>query len=243
MKRAAFLMIAVANVFATAGPAEAVAVANTAIQFANSRAATDLGDALNMISSSTSATISDSYKEALNLVRMAYVRERADIRSAGSLAVGDKSALADIAALGQTFGAAEAVDVQRVQQAYSAKAKRLGVTIALAPALTASEQAASTLVPTRKEQAAGGRGGGGGGGGGAGANPAPALTGYYTQEARNFADGVRSILDIRNAISAEFGPVKVDDVVRFFRDGEAAGAYTITTKGATTNRSGTPLRH
>ena len=30
--------------------------------------------------------------------------------------------------------------------------------------------------------------------------------------------------------SAEFGPVKVEDVVRFFRDGEAAGAYTITTK-------------
>jgi len=41
---------------------------------------------------------------------------------------------------------------------------------------------------------------------------------------------VRSILDIRNAISAEFGPVDVDNVVRFFRDGEAAGAYAITTK-------------
>jgi hypothetical protein len=157
------------------------------------------------------------------------VRERADIRSAGSLAFGDKSALSDIAALEQTFAAVEAVDVQRVQQAYAAKAKRLGVTVALNPALSASEQAASKLVPTRKEQAAGGRGAGGGGRGG-GANPAPPLTGYYTQEARNFADGVRSILDIRNAISAEFGPVTVDDVVRFFRDGEAAGAYTIATK-------------
>jgi hypothetical protein len=229
MKRAAFLMIAVANIFATAGPAEAVAVANTAMQYANSRAATDLGDALNLISASTSATINDSYKEALNQVRMAYVRERADIRSAGSLAFGDKSALSDIAALEQTFAAVEAVDVQRVQQAYAAKAKRLGVTVALTPALTSSEQGASKLVPTRKEQAAGGRGAGGGGGGG-GANPAPALTGYYTQEARNFADGVRSILDIRNAISAEFGPVKVDDVVRFFRDGEAAGIYAIATK-------------
>jgi hypothetical protein len=155
---------------------------------------------------------------------MAYVRERADIRSAGSLAVGDRTALSDIAALEQTFATAEAVDVQRVRQAYTAKAKRLGVAVALTPTLTASEQAASKLVPTRKEQAAGGRGGGGGG------NPAAALTGYYTQEARNFADGVRSILDIRNAISAEFGPVKVEDVVRFFRDGEAAGAYTITTK-------------
>ena len=233
MKRAAFLMIAVANVFATAGPTEAVAVANTAMQYANSRAAVDLGDALNLISSSSSATINDNYKEALNLVRMAYVRERLDIRSAGSLAIGDKGALADIAALEQTFAAAEAVDVQRAQQGYSAKAKRLGVTVALVPTLTPSEQAASKLVPTRKEQAAGGgRGGAGGGGGGGGGatNGPPALSGYYTQEARNFADGVRSILDIRNAISAEFGPVKVDDVVRFFREGETAGAYTITTK-------------
>jgi aminopeptidase YwaD len=231
MKRAAFLMIAVANVFATAGPTEAVAVANAAVQYANSRAAADLGDAVNLISASTSATINDSYKEALNLVHMAYVRERADIRSAGSLATGDKTALSDIATLEQTFAAVEAIDVQRVQQAYTAKAKRVGVTVALVPTLTSAEQAASKLVPMRREQAPGGRGGGGGGGGGGGAASSPAaLTGYYTQEARNFADGVRSILDIRNAISAEFGPVSVENVVRFFREGEAAGAYTITTK-------------
>src|SRR4051812_2863245 len=134
MKRAAFLMIAVGNVFATAGPADAVAVANTAMQYANSRAAVDLGDALNLISASSAATLNDSYKEALNLVHMAYSRERADIRSAGSLAVGDKTALAGSAALEQTFAAAEAIDLQRMQQAYAAKAKRLGVTVALTPA-------------------------------------------------------------------------------------------------------------
>jgi len=42
---------------------------------------------------------------------------------------------------------------------------------------------------------------------------------------------VRSVLDIRNAISAEFGPVGVDDVVRFFRDAERAGTFTISEKG------------
>src|SRR6476646_1817585 len=116
MKRAAVIMLTVGAVFADAGPADAVAISNTAMQYANSRAATDLGDALNLISASTSATINDSYKEALNLVRMAYVRERADIRSAGSLAIGDKTALSDIGALEQTFAGAEALDVQRVQQ-------------------------------------------------------------------------------------------------------------------------------
>ena len=47
-------------------------------------------------------------------------------------------------------------------------------------------------------------------------------------EARNFADGERSILDIRNALAAEFGPVPLDDVMRFFRDAEKAGTHTIS---------------
>jgi hypothetical protein len=58
--------------------------------------------------------------------------------------------------------------------------------------------------------------------------PPPPLAGYYAMEARNFADGTRSILEIRNALAAEFGPVAVDDVVRFFRDAEKAGTFTVT---------------
>ena len=49
-------------------------------------------------------------------------------------------------------------------------------------------------------------------------------------EARNFADGERSLLDIRNALTAEFGPVTLDDVTKFFRDLEKTGAYTIGQK-------------
>ncbi|MFI5310410.1 MAG: hypothetical protein ACHQQ3_04190, partial [Gemmatimonadales bacterium] len=60
--------------------------------------------------------------------------------------------------------------------------------------------------------------------------PPPALRGYYTQEANNFADGQRSVLDIRNALAAEFGAVSVENVVRFFREAEAAGRYTIAEK-------------
>ncbi len=68
--------------------------------------------------------------------------------------------------------------------------------------------------------------------GGAPATPpaAPTLIGYYTQEARNFADGQRSVLDIRNAISAELGPVPVETVVNFFRNGERQGQYRIAVK-------------
>ena len=72
----------------------------------------------------------------------------------------------------------------------------------------------------------GGPGGVGGGGAQVGAAP-PALGGYYAMEARNFANGERSLLDVRNALAAEFGPVPLDDVTRFFRDLEKTGAYTI----------------
>ena len=65
--------------------------------------------------------------------------------------------------------------------------------------------------------------------GGSGAAAAQqALTGYYAMEARNFANGERSILDIRNALAAEFGPVSLDDVTKFFRDAEKAGTYTVS---------------
>jgi hypothetical protein len=220
MKRAAFLMIAVANVFATAGPADAVAAAGTALSYAEKRIATDLGDALLLIASSSAITLNENYKEALNIVRQAYARERLDVRSAGTLAIGDRAALAEIATLEKTLTPAEALDVQRVQAAYTGAAGRLGVTVALAPSLSTAEQAAAKLVPMKK---AGAQASGGGG-------SSSALTGYYVQEARNFADGSRSILDIRNAISAEFGPVNVDDVVRFFRDQEKAGTFTVTEK-------------
>jgi aminopeptidase YwaD len=224
MKRAAFLMISIANIFATAGPTEAVAVAGTALPYAAKRIATDLGDALQLIASSDASTLNESYKEALNLIRQAYVRERLDVRSAGSLALGDKAALAEIASLEKTLTPSEALDIQRVQQVYSGAAARLKVPVTLVPVLSAAELAAAKLIPVKKPTTGPAQGFGGGGG------TAPALTGYYTQEARNFADGTRSILDIRNAISAEFGPVKVDDVVRFFRDAEKAGTFTITEK-------------
>jgi len=43
------------------------------------------------------------------------------------------------------------------------------------------------------------------------------LRGLAAYEALNFADGQRSILDIRNAVSAEFGPVDIQNVYDFFK--------------------------
>ena len=127
-----------------------------------------------------------------------------------------------------------------VRLAYRGAAARLNVTPVDVPVATAADTAASRLFPKRKpgtpaQPQGGGPGPSTGSGQAAGAAgqpggaaPAqPALAGYYAMEARNFADGERSLLDIRNALTAEFGPVTLDDVTKFFRDLEKTGAYTI----------------
>ena len=162
------------------------------------------------------------------MVSQAYARERADLRSAASLATGDKNAVSAITALEQSLGLSEPIDTARVQAACKLAASRLNVPVLETPVLTDAETAASKLIPSKKP--------------GTTTQPSgppaprdpnappPPLAGYYAMEARNFADGTRSILEIRNALAAEFGPVAVDDVVRFFRDAEKAGTFTIATK-------------
>jgi hypothetical protein len=227
MKRAAFLMVTVGSVFANSGAGEATAVAQVALSYAQQRIAADLRDAMAFLAGSTAATLTDNYKEALNLVRQAYIRERQDVRSATSLAAGDKTAATDITALALTLASSEIIDMDRVKLAYRSAAARLKVTPVDTPALTAAETTASKRFPARKPGAPAPQGFGGGGGP---QGPPPALQGYYAMEARNFADGQHSILDIRNALAAEFGPIDLSAVTKFFEDAETAGTHTIVTR-------------
>ena len=221
-----------------------MAIAGLAVSYGQKRMAADLENALSLMASSTAATLNDQYKEARNLVRQAYLREWNDLQSAATLAGGDKAATADIKAYGAPLHEVEQQQFEMVRLAYRGAAARLKVAPVDVPLLTAAETAASKLIPKRKPgtpvQPQGGGGPGpstgpgqaAGAAGQAGGSPAvqPALAGYYAMEARNFADGERSLLDIRNALTAEFGPVTLDDVTKFFRDLEKTGAYTIGQK-------------
>ena len=233
MKRAAFLMIATGSIFANAGPGDTMAVASVALSYAQQRIGADVRDAMAFVNNSTAAELNENYKEALNVVKWAYWREKIDVRSAGSLAIGDKTAIAEVNALSDTLATGETADVARVKLAYRSATARLKVAYVEVPVLTVAEQAAAKLIPVKKpvdpSAPPAGRGGGAGGGGGQAAAPGapPTLTGYYTQEANNFADGTRSMLDVRNAISAEFGPVPVENVVNYFRNLEKLGTWTI----------------
>jgi hypothetical protein len=56
------------------------------------------------------------------------------------------------------------------------------------------------------------------------------LSGLIATECKNFCDGNRTVLDIRNAVSAEFGSVPVGDVMQFFYDLERQGYVHIISK-------------
>lgn len=87
------------------------------------------------------------------------------------------------------------------------------------------------MVPIRKKPAP--QSGGGAGPGGRGAEGR--LVGFYASEARNFADGRQSVMEIRDAISAEFGPVETAKVLAFFRGLEKTGEFELKQGPGQTN--------
>jgi hypothetical protein len=165
-----------------------------------------------------------SYREALNLIHQAYAREGDAIRSATILAE-NSEATSQIQTLAKTFvETGEKIDTARLRE-YATLIRHD------APALysmTTADTEAAGLVPVRKKPAP--EGFGGGGQGAATAENQPPLAGFNAMEARNFADGRRSILDIRDAVSAEFGPLDTAKFLQFFRQLEKTGEFALEQK-------------
>lgn len=59
---------------------------------------------------------------------------------------------------------------------------------------------------------------GGGGNRGGGDQAVTTLTGMGAQEARAFADGKRTVLDIADAVSSEFGAMEVKLFLDYFKE-------------------------
>jgi len=223
LKRVAFIGLASMHVMAGAGALSAVRIAELTEGYAAERTATELRHAMQIAGDGNAD--SQSYHEALNLIEQAYARESDAIRSAAVLAE-NSEATTLINQLAKTF-------VETGLKADTARLKEYATLIRHeAPAmysLNPAEKEAAGLVPVRKPAASEGFVGGGGGGGGRQGNQAP-LAGFNAQEARTFADGKRTILDIRDAVSAEFGPLDTAKFVEFFRQLEKSGEFALNPK-------------
>ncbi len=221
MKRAGFIGLAMGQVMANATGADAVAVATLSAAYGQRRLGEDLIGAVMMMAEATTGEAAHrAYKEARHRMQWAHWREKAQVHSAVAMMGGDPKAREQLERVENAVAAGENIDLERVEAAYLAKCAALDLEPILDPPLSTEEQEANRLIPRKKAgmdqiSISGGD---------------AVLGRYYGVEARHFADGSRSILDVRNAISAEFGPVALDKVVAFFRDLEESGAWTIETR-------------
>lgn len=121
LKRAAFIGLASADVMASADGPAAIRIAETTEGYAAERAATELALALQTIGEAGKTDASaKARREALNLVKQAYMREGNAIRSAEVLAEGDAQAKSAIGSLAKNFvETGEPADLSRVKN-YSA---------------------------------------------------------------------------------------------------------------------------
>jgi aminopeptidase YwaD len=229
LKRAAFIALTVGQVLANATSAEALEIASLTSAYGQRRLGEELAAAvMSLAQAPDAAELQTAYKEAVNVVRLGYARERAAIRSVSSMMVSDKAAQQQLAAVESAFAAGEPALERQVQTAYAGRAAAFGMKPVFAIAPTPEDQAAARLFPRVKPgtppppapppPAAGSTA------------PQPALPGYYATEARSFADGTHSVLDVRNAISAEFGPMPLAKVLQYFRELETAGSWTIESR-------------
>lgn len=212
LKRAMFIALAAGHVIAGAKGEEAVRISETSAGYAAERTATELRLALQRIGDG------ESPREAMNLVKQAYIREGDEIRSAAVLAEGDAAAVSRIDALAKNFvETGERADMARLENYYHLLH---GSSLITSIQLTADEKEAARLIPKHKpgfgERGVGGSRGAGG--------PLPGMAG---QEARAFADGKRTVLDIRDAVSAEFGPQDTAKFIAYFRQLEKSGEAEI----------------
>ncbi len=213
LKRGAFIAAAAAYYLASAGSEEVERLAGLMAGYAKERIGRDLTAAMEAVSRSTPETIAQSYKEAQVKVRQAYLRESRALGTVKVLAAGDRSAAQKIDGLQRRLALGQTADLKLLEAHYRNVCRQLGVP-AEKPRLTAEERRASRYFPVRAAPDSGaslisrlfrrGR--------------SRRLRPFAAREALALADGSHSVLQIRDFISAEFEPVAVDQVVRFFAD-------------------------
>src|SRR5690606_32301015 len=228
LKRTAFIGVATAAILAGAGAADVGKLAALTAGYASERVGRQVREGIQQMAAAGPSELFAAYREARNAVEQAYLRERAAIRSASSVAKGDRRAASVAEAVADRFYRGLNNDLARIDEAYRVIAEAHGVPLAKA-SMSAAEREASRLYPRLVYEGV--------------LRPTSArsdkLRGFHAQEALWFADGTRSVLEIRNAISAELGPVPVEDVRAFFEDAASQGSIELRRRQR--GASGNPL--
>jgi hypothetical protein len=231
LKRAAFVGVAAAAFLAGAGPEEALKMATETSGRGMGRLGLDKLRAEAMIGEAESKEIHAARKEALNIVGRGFEREKEALASIRFFGRGDAGLEAALTVRSKSLSSLEPLFLRDVDEAY--RARCLGENAKPQPAGWSKEETRlGRLVPVRTEK----------------------MRGYFNAsefyqkvremkvppsfrigradyEVRNFIDGRRSILDIRNAVSAEHGPVPLEGVENYILLLEKTGFVRIEGSG------------
>jgi hypothetical protein len=226
MRRGVVIAATTAYYLASATDRDLPALLHNAYIKAIARMGADQGRAFAYVGSATAATLSTQYAEARNVILEGYAREATALETMSRL-VGDapmaSGAKSTRAALEETRQRALAL----VDEYARSRAAQFGMSESRLTMTPVNPPSAAT-VPVRNPDIRGPvnflRSD-------AGRNWLTDKTGdenfdanlrlvslneYEAFEALNFADGKRSLLEIRNALSAEYDPVPLSDVVDYF---------------------------
>jgi len=228
LKRVVTLTVASAIFLSNAGPKEACLMLNEIATRGQERLGQEKGRAEALVMSA-GKNLTNARKEAVNILNQAFDREKEALNSARFFGQNDQKFLALLKAKLSTLNEMKDVWLQELEATYQAacageKVKPEKLT------LTADELRLSGVIPVRK--------------------PLPAETEPWAVmmklremnlqispfifqaefELRNFINGQRSILDIRNAASAEYNPLPLLDVEKYFQALEKAGMVELKKK-------------
>lgn len=224
MKRSAFIAAAAGLIVAGAREADPMQVAAQAYARGRARIADDLRQWTMRLTGAPATELADGYKELAAAMHQWYLREQRNVLSVleltrGSTCENPVQAVLGIEALGRRLVAEESTGQVSLKEFYQMLAASRRVEVILVGP-TVEEIEADKLVPRWTGESRRGR--------------ARGLPGFVSMEVRNFMDGKRSVLEIRNAVNSEYalvyGTIKLDAVISYLRSLEEAGAVAIESR-------------
>ena len=227
LKRASFIATASAVYLAGASKKEALQLIGEVLARGFARIGAEEKRAFAFLSSSEPEKLAETYKESRNIIRQSYLRERAAVNSIAFFAQNDQAFSLHLGNVCKSLDGQEESALDALANQYRFTAALAGVKAAV-PKVTSEERRLAALVPKRTRLMKGyfdsraflnrlkGE-----------KAPEYKLERYEDFEIRNFINGERSILEIRNAVSAEFRPIPLRDVENYIKTLEIGGMVTL----------------
>jgi len=229
-KRVVTISAAAAAFLANAGPAEAGRIMAEISARQGGRLGNDRGRAERLLLAADAASVHAAARDARVLVAQGVVREKKTLDSVRYFIGKDAGAEADLAARLAGLDAVRTSSLAVLDDLYASRCRALGVKAQKA-APTKDEARLAGLVPVRTEKMGGMMSMWGLRDELRKLNYQPPMSIMMAEmELRNFIDGERSILDIRDAASAEFEPLDLLEVEKWVGIQEKLGLVTLTKK-------------